>query len=110
MKRSWRAKITTLWSASWSARRGWSARPSTVCHGEYVVLPMLADDAVATAFLLVERVKGGWPVWAVKWRSADGVRVRRRLGCGAWVVRDRSGRWRPREGRPTAGQLTEFQA
>ena len=71
---------------------------------------MLADDPVATAFLLVETVKGGRPVWAVKWRSADGIRVRRRLGCGAWVVRDAGGRWRPREGRPTAGQLTEFQA
>jgi integrase len=46
----------------------------------------------------------------VKWRSADGTRLRRRLGAGAWVVRDGGGRWRPREGRPPAGQLTEFQA
>jgi hypothetical protein len=70
---------------------------------------MLVHDPLATAFLLVETVKTGEPVWAVKWRSSDGTRLRRRLGCGAWVVRDDGGRLRPREGRPTAGQLTEFQ-
>jgi integrase len=71
---------------------------------------MLPHDPLATAFLLVETVKTGEPVWAVKWRSADGTRVRRRLGAGAWVARDGEGRWRPREGRPPPGQVTEFQA
>jgi hypothetical protein len=36
--------------------------------------------------------------------------LRRRLGAIAWVVRDDAGGWRPREGRPSAGSLTEFQA
>jgi hypothetical protein len=48
-------------------------------------------------------------VWVVKWRSADGTRVRRRLGAWAWVER-REGDWRPRSGRPREGWLTEFQA
>jgi integrase len=64
-----------------------------------------------TAFLLVETLRRtGEPVWAVKWRSADGTRIRRRLGAQAWVVRDGAGRWRPRDGRPPSGHLTEFQA
>src|SRR5215211_6517430 len=71
---------------------------------------MLAQDPLATAFLLVETVKTGEPVWAVKWRSADGTRIRRRLGAQAWVVRDGAGQWRPRDGRPPSGHLTEFQA
>lgn len=71
---------------------------------------MLAHDPLATAFLLVETVKTGEPVWAVKWRSTDGTRLRRRIGAGARMTRDASGRWRPREGRPAPGQLTEFQA
>ncbi len=49
-------------------------------------------------------------MWAVKWRSADGKRLRRRLGGAAWVVKADNGRWRPRAGRPVARQLTEFQA
>jgi integrase len=49
-------------------------------------------------------------VWAVKWRSADGQRVRRRLGAHAWLVRDGSHGWRPRSGRPAPGHLTEYQA
>jgi integrase len=71
---------------------------------------MFTHDPLATAFLLVETLKTGEPVWAVKWRSADGTRLRRRLRAGAWVVRDGVDRWRPREGRPPPGQLTEFQA
>jgi len=49
---------------------------------------MTAHDPL-TAFLLVETTKdSGEPVWAVKWRSADGQRVRRRLGARAWLARD----------------------
>jgi len=71
----------------------------------------VAPDPLSTAFLLVETLKSnGTPVWAVKWRSADGKRLRRRLGCAAWVVAVDEGRWRPRSGRPVAGHLTEFQA
>jgi hypothetical protein len=70
-----------------------------------------APDPLSTAFLLIETLKSnGAPVWAVKWRSADGKRLRRRLGGAAWVVKADDGRWRPRAGRPVAGQLTEFQA
>jgi integrase len=71
---------------------------------------MSAYDPLSTAFLLVETTKTGEPVWAVKWRSADGERVRRRLGVHAWVVHDPSRGWRPRSGRPGPGQLTEYQA
>lgn len=68
-------------------------------------------DPVSTAFLLVETLKAsGGPVWAVKWRSGDGERVRRRLGAPAWVVRSGDGGWLPRSGRPSPGHLTEFQA
>jgi len=42
--------------------------------------------------------------------SADGERIRRRLGANAWVVSDGAGGWRPRDGRPSPGQLTEYQA
>ncbi len=70
-----------------------------------------APDPLSTAFLLIETLKSdGTPVWAVKWRSADGERLRRRLGIAAWVVAADDGRWRPRSGRPVAGHLTEFQA
>src|SRR5688572_8466437 len=72
---------------------------------------MAAHDPLSTAFLLVETLKvSAEPVWAVKWRSADGERVRRRLGAGAWVVSDGAGGWRPRDGRAAPGYLTEFQA
>ena len=72
---------------------------------------MTAHDPLSTAFLLVETTKGlGQPVWAVKWRSADGERVRRRLGVHAWLVRDGRHGWRPRSGRPAPGHLTEYQA
>jgi integrase len=71
---------------------------------------MTAHDPLSTTFLLVETTKAGEPVWAVKWRSADGSRVRRRLGARAWLVRDGSRGWRPRSGRPSPGHLTEFQA
>jgi integrase len=67
-------------------------------------------DPVATAFLLVEVSRRGEPVWAVKWRSADGSRPKRRLGRVAWVQLDAAGGWRPRAGRPRDGELTEFQA
>ena len=66
-------------------------------------------DPAATAFLLVEATRGGEPVWAVKWRSADGSRIKRRLGHDAWVRRV-DGAWTPRSGRPVDGALTEFQA
>ncbi len=71
-----------------------------------------APDPVSTAFLLVERrKKTGAPVWAVKWRTASGERVRRRLGADAWVEPAEGGGWRPRNGRAPAGTaLTEFQA
>ena len=73
---------------------------------------MSAPDPLSTAFLLVETLQStGEPVWVVKWRSADGVRVRRRLGAKAWVDRDGVGEgWRPRDGRPAPGWLTEYQA
>jgi integrase len=71
---------------------------------------MPAHDPLSTTFLLVETTKSGEPVWAVKWRSADGSRVRRRLGACAWLVRDGSRVWRARTGRPAPGHLTEFQA
>ena len=72
---------------------------------------MTAHDPLSTAFLLVETTKDtGEPVWAVKWRSADGQRVRRRLGAHAWLVRDGRRGWRPRSGRPAPGHLTEYQA
>lgn len=71
-----------------------------------------APDPVSTAFLLVElRKKTGTPVWVVKWRTASGERVRRRLGADAWVEPAEGGGWRPRSGRAPAGTaLTEFQA
>jgi integrase len=69
-----------------------------------------SHDPVATAFLMVETTRTGEPTWAVKWRGADGTRRRRRLGAHAWVDREDAGGWRPRDGRPTAGWLTEFQA
>ena len=70
-----------------------------------------AQDPVSTAFLLIEALRSnGAPVWAVKWRSADGERLRRRLGPAAWVTPDGEGGWRSRAGRPAPGHLTEFQA
>src|SRR5215211_2568427 len=71
---------------------------------------MTAHDPLSTPFLLVETTKVGEPLWAVKWRSADGERVRRRLGAHAWLVRDGSRGWRQRSGRPAPGHLTEYQA
>jgi hypothetical protein len=67
---------------------------------------MTAHDPLSTAFLLVQTTKTGEPVWAVKWRSADGERVRR----DAWLVHDRSRGWRLRSGRPAPGHLTEYEA
>jgi hypothetical protein len=49
-------------------------------------------DPASTAFLLVEKFKNGDPVWAVKWRSADGTRPRRRM-APAWLVSDGNGGW-----------------
>jgi integrase len=66
-------------------------------------------DPLTTAFLLVETTRSGAPVWAVKWRSAGGARVKRRLGAPAWLDRDGNA-WRPRAGRPRPGHLTERQA
>jgi integrase len=72
---------------------------------------MPAHDPLSTAFLLVETLKvSGEPVWAVKWRSADGERVRRRLGAKAWVVADGGGAWRPHGGRAAPEYVSEFQA
>ena len=71
---------------------------------------MKAADPTATAFLLVEQTRSGEPVWAVKWRSVDGSRVKRRLGRPAWLQRGADGEWKPRTGRPRDGELTEFQA
>jgi integrase len=70
---------------------------------------MASVDPFATAFLLVETTRGGEPVWAAKWRRADGARVKRRLGASAWLERNGSG-WQPRPGRPKPGFLTERQA
>src|SRR5436305_14948853 len=67
-------------------------------------------DAVSTAFLLVEVTRRGEPVWAAKWRGADGARTKRRLGARAWLERDGTRGWRPRVGRPRPGYLTERQA
>lgn len=67
-------------------------------------------DPASTAFLLVEADRGGEPRWAVKWRGADGKRVKRRLGAPAWLERDGSGGWRTRTGRPHPSHLTERQA
>lgn len=74
--------------------------------------PASTPDPVSTAFLLVERrKKTGEPVWAVKWRSATGERLRRRLGADAWVLPAEDGGWKPRSGRaPSGTALTEFQA
>lgn len=71
---------------------------------------MPVPDPLLSAFLLVEERKGGVPVWAVKWRSAGGERLRRRIGADAWVERDDAGGWKPRRGRPAPDCLTEFQA
>lgn len=71
---------------------------------------MTAHDPLSTAFLLVETTNAGEPVWAVKWRSADGSRIRRRLGARAWLARDGAFGWRPRSGRPAPEHLTEYQA
>jgi integrase len=70
---------------------------------------MTSVDPLATAFVLVETNRGGEPVWAAKWRAADGARVKRRLGAPAWLERNGSG-WQPRPGRPKPGCLTERQA
>jgi integrase len=67
-------------------------------------------DPVASAFLLIETTRGGEPVWAVKWRSVDGSRPKRRLGHDAWLCVGPDGKWFPRSGRPRDGALTEFQA
>ncbi|MEA2283189.1 MAG: hypothetical protein QOK21_3796 [Solirubrobacteraceae bacterium] len=72
--------------------------------------PTPDHDPVSTACLLVETSRGGDPVWAVKWRCADGSRLKRRLGFPAWMTRDANGAWRPRDGRPRGGELTERQA
>lgn len=66
-------------------------------------------DPASTAFLLVERLTNGDPVWAVKWRSTDGTRPRRRM-APAWLAAKRDGSWKPRQGRPVDGALSEFQA
>jgi integrase len=67
-------------------------------------------EPVASAFLLVEATRGGRPAWAVKWRSVDGSRPKRRLGHHAWLCVGPDGKWAPRSGRPRDGALTEFQA
>ncbi len=66
-------------------------------------------DPASTAFLLIEKLKNGDPVWAVKWRSPDGTRPRRRM-APAWLALGREGGWKPRQGRPVDGALSEFQA
>jgi integrase len=66
-------------------------------------------DPASTAFLLVEKLKNGDPVWAVKWRSPHGTRPRRRM-ASAWLAAKRDGSWKPRQGRPVDGALSEFQA
>jgi len=70
---------------------------------------MVEFDPLTTAFLLVETTRGDDPVWAAKWRSADGSRVKRRLGAQAWLERDGT-EWRARAGRPRPDHLTERQA
>src|SRR4051794_32674844 len=71
---------------------------------------MPEHDPLSTAFLLVETTRAGEPVWAVKWRCADGSRAKRRLGAPAWLEREGAGGWRARDGRPREGALTERQA
>jgi len=66
-------------------------------------------DPAATAFLVVETARDGRPVWAVKRRSADGARVKRRLGHDAWMRRGAGG-WERRGGRVAEGALSEYQA
>lgn len=91
-----RYKLVLRWSCSrWGADR-W-------------VAPVPRSDPLATAFLLVETSRRGELVWAGKWRSADGTRIKRRLGAQAWVTRD-GDRWVPRAGRPKPEHLTERQA
>jgi integrase len=69
-----------------------------------------SPDPLSTAFLLVEVTRGGEPVWAAKWRRADGSRVKRRLGAPAWLEHDGGAGWRPRAGRARGDHLTERQA
>ena len=80
------------------------------CTPKHPNLRPVQVDPGATAFLLVELTRDGRPVWAVKWRSADGARVKRRMNRGAWMRRGADGRWAPRSGRPQDGELTEFRA
>lgn len=87
---------------------GWSSSRLDRYDGDVAV--SANHDPVSTAFLLVEVDRGGEPRWAVKWRGADGKRVKRRLGAPAWLERDGSGGWRPRTGRPHPTHLTERQA
>lgn len=46
----------------------------------------------------------------MKWRGADGKRVKRGLGAPAWLERDGSGGWRPRNRTTHSEHLTERQA
>ena len=67
-------------------------------------------DPFASAFLLVETTRNGEPVWAAKWRSATGARIKRRLGLPAWLRPDGDGGWSPLPGRPDPGYANEKQA
>lgn len=80
----------------------WSTGPSEGVACRFV-------DPLSTAFLLVETGPSGVPYWSVKWRAADGSRLKRRLGAEAWVERSQKG-WTTRPGRSRDGALTERQA
>lgn len=86
----------------------WSCGRSEGYAGWVATAP--THDPVSTAFLLVETTRGGEPVWAAKWRRADGTRAKRRLGAPAWLERDGTGGWRARSGRAHPSHLTERQA
>ena len=84
----------------------WSCTPSApVRCARWSPPPTLSQRP----FLSSSRHGPASSLWAAKWRSADGSRIKRRLGSAAWLERD-GRRWRPRSGRPRPGYLTERQA
>ncbi len=101
----------TDWSARWSARASWSARVVRPSEAACTVARPMTRSGPAVDSLLARRdAEAGEPVWAVKWRSADGTRCAAGSACDAWLVRD-DGRALAAAERPAgAGHLTEYQA